>query len=274
MNKSIDKTKLFRLLSLGLLIAALAACDNPKEIDAASNPKEIDAAKFDARTLTCNAYFQIALNGLENSPYIGTVITPQMIETARKDRDDYIYFVMRKEGVIEKSMDDAQREKNAKTFVQLAAPVLDDLIKQFNASKDSMPSDMCMHYLFELEGKEPATSKTTLAPSGPAALEEPAPEVELTSEVSPAVVGNTPFAPSFDCTKATTGSERLICSDRELSKLDVDLSQAYSNAKEKAADKAILKQQQMAWLKSSLRACSDKPCMVNSYQKRIAELVN
>lgn len=89
-----------------------------------------------------------------------------------------------------------------------------------------------------------------------------------------ATADTTPFAPSFDCSKATMGSERLICSDRELSKLDVDLSQSYSHAKDKSADKAKLKQQQMEWLKLSLRACSDKPCMVSSYQKRISELSN
>jgi uncharacterized protein len=43
-----------------------------------------------------------------------------------------------------------------------------------------------------------------------------------------AAADNTPFAPSFDCAKASNAQEKLVCSDRELAKLDVALSQAYS----------------------------------------------
>jgi len=64
----------------------------------------------------------------------------------------------------------------------------------------------------------------------------------------------------------------LVCGDRELAKLDVDLSQAYARAREKSADKDKLKKEQMEWIKFSLRACSDKNCLVGSYQKRISEL--
>jgi len=101
----------------------------------------------------------------------------------------------------------------------------------------------------------------------------PAPAPTLAPAPSPApVADNSPFTPSFDCTKASNGQEKMVCADRALSKLDVDLSQAYAKAKEKAADKDKLKKEQLEWIKFSLRACSDKTCLLGAYQKRIAEL--
>jgi uncharacterized protein len=64
----------------------------------------------------------------------------------------------------------------------------------------------------------------------------------------------------------------MVCGDRALSKLDVDLSQAYAKAKENTVDKDKLKKEQLEWIKFSLRACSDKNCLLGAYQKRISEL--
>lgn len=110
----------------------------------------------------------------------------------------------------------------------------------------------------------------TLAVSAPAVI---APAPAPTPEPAPAPkVDTSAFAPSFDCAKAGTGPERLICSDRELSKLDVDLSQAYSKAREKSADKNKLKSEQLEWFKRSRNACSDKSCMETAYKQRISDL--
>ena len=86
------------------------------------------------------------------------------------------------------------------------------------------------------------------------------------------VVDDSPFSPSFDCNRASNGVERLICSDRELSKLDVELNQIYSEARVTAPDKEKLKSDQIAWIESSRNACSDKICMVNAYKQRITEI--
>lgn len=86
-----------------------------------------------------------------------------------------------------------------------------------------------------------------------------------------AVVDTSPFAPSFDCSKASNGAERLICGDRELSKLDVELSERYMKARNSGKDRNKLKSEQLAWLKSSRNACSDITCMSNAYKQRIAE---
>lgn len=95
----------------------------------------------------------------------------------------------------------------------------------------------------------------------------------LAKKTAPAKVEDTsPFSPSFDCQKASSGPERLICSDRELSKLDVELSQSYMKARDKAEDKKTLRSQQLAWMKSRRNACSDKACMAQAYKDRIAQL--
>ena len=119
----------------------------------------------------------------------------------------------------------------------------------------------------------PAVSAPVLAPASAASAPAPAPAPVVASVPAPvAAIDNSPFAPSFDCAKASNGQEKLVCSDRELSKLDVDLSQAYTKAKDKTADKDKLKKEQLEWIKFSLRACSDKTCLVGAYQKRMSEL--
>jgi uncharacterized protein len=85
-------------------------------------------------------------------------------------------------------------------------------------------------------------------------------------------VDNNPFAPSFDCTKASSSQERMICGDRELSKLDVQMAGAYADARQKSTDANALKAEQKQWLKNTQRSCSDKACLVGAYTSRIAEL--
>ncbi len=78
-------------------------------------------------------------------------------------------------------------------------------------------------------------------------------------------------AASFDCSKATTKIERMICDNPELSKLDEDLGLVYGEALEKASDPAVLKNEQLQWLKER-NACGDADCAGFSYKERIAYL--
>lgn len=80
------------------------------------------------------------------------------------------------------------------------------------------------------------------------------------------------FAPSFDCAKVSTGAERLICNNQQLSSADVKLAQVYQAKRERVADKEQLKSEQIAWRRTVRDACSDVNCMINAYQQRIAEL--
>ncbi len=80
------------------------------------------------------------------------------------------------------------------------------------------------------------------------------------------------WAPSFDCAKASTGPERLICSNKELSAADVALAQAYRDARNASNDKAWLSEQQSTWRKTVRDAALDVQCMLNAYEQRSAEL--
>jgi len=80
------------------------------------------------------------------------------------------------------------------------------------------------------------------------------------------------FSPSSDCEKVRTGSERLICSSKELSVADVKLAQAYKSAANVSTDKSTLKSEQNAWRKNERDACSDIECMLAAYQNRLMQL--
>ncbi|MGZ5050953.1 MAG: lysozyme inhibitor LprI family protein [Methylobacter sp.] len=76
---------------------------------------------------------------------------------------------------------------------------------------------------------------------------------------------------SFDCVKATTKVENLICTSAELSNLDDDLNSTYKNAlrDEKQADS--IQQAQKQWMKERNR-CSDAVCVKHVYELRIQAL--
>ncbi len=85
------------------------------------------------------------------------------------------------------------------------------------------------------------------------------------------LVANTSCAASFDCEKATTKVEKMICADSELSKLDEDLSAAYSKVLKESSDASTLKQQQRDWLKER-NGCEDSACVKHAYEARVSLL--
>jgi uncharacterized protein YecT (DUF1311 family) len=77
-------------------------------------------------------------------------------------------------------------------------------------------------------------------------------------------------AASFDCAKAGTKVEKLICANDELSKLDEALAAAYADAL-KSTDPDSLKAEQKAWLKVR-NACTDTTCVRQTYEARLVVL--
>lgn len=80
------------------------------------------------------------------------------------------------------------------------------------------------------------------------------------------------FAASFDCEKAASKIEKLICSDDELSQLDESLSEAYLQALERANIKQQIIESQREWLKYERNLCQTVECMKKAYVTRINEL--
>ncbi len=69
---------------------------------------------------------------------------------------------------------------------------------------------------------------------------------------------------SFDCEKAKSHSEKLICSHIKLSKLDEHLARAYREAR-KFPNKTHLKKEQIQCLKDNRDSCQDTACMIQAY---------
>jgi|GEM_PF-1964391 len=79
-------------------------------------------------------------------------------------------------------------------------------------------------------------------------------------------------AASFDCGKAASEVEKLICSDDELSKLDDSLSKAYLQALKRADIKEQTIRSQRQWLKNERNTCQNAECIRKAYETRIKEL--
>ncbi|WP_130471465.1 lysozyme inhibitor LprI family protein [Candidatus Magnetaquicoccus inordinatus] len=76
---------------------------------------------------------------------------------------------------------------------------------------------------------------------------------------------------SFDCGKAQTGIEKLICSDSKLAAADLALGERYSQVRRAAADKEAVQRQQMQWLKQVRNQCSSVQCLLQVYEQRLQE---
>lgn len=80
------------------------------------------------------------------------------------------------------------------------------------------------------------------------------------------------FAASFDCRKAATAVEKLVCSSNELRVLDVRLYEAYQRAQRLASDIGLIRTEQRRWLKESRNRCNTVSCLMQVYETRVSQL--
>lgn len=76
---------------------------------------------------------------------------------------------------------------------------------------------------------------------------------------------------SFDCAKASTKIEKLICDNAELSKLDEELNTAYNTVLQAEKQAASIRQNQKQWIKER-NSCSSILCIRDTYKTRITQL--
>ena len=79
------------------------------------------------------------------------------------------------------------------------------------------------------------------------------------------------YAASFDCKKAYSPTEKMVCDSSTLSNLDNQMAALYSKAKSEATDADALRQIQLAWIVKT-RGCRDEFCLEQLYKQRIGEL--
>lgn len=101
------------------------------------------------------------------------------------------------------------------------------------------------------------------------------PEVEYVTPPTTAevpAVEQTSVQPSFDCNKASTKVEKLICSASDVAAADVQLSQLYKQLIANSPDAEAIIADQKVWMKSVRGACADVQCLNLAYQLRIQQL--
>ena len=81
-------------------------------------------------------------------------------------------------------------------------------------------------------------------------------------------------AASFDCDRARTRVERLVCGRAHLSELDERLDAAFTEAKKglPSAEANGVIQEQIQWLRRNRNRCSDEACLEKAYTARLNEL--
>lgn len=82
-------------------------------------------------------------------------------------------------------------------------------------------------------------------------------------------------AASFDCGKATTTVEKMICVDAGLSRLDEELNRVYKEALKRSPEPEELKRNQKEWLKYWQSRCeTDEECVQYQWKYQIERLSN
>ncbi|MEJ6021081.1 lysozyme inhibitor LprI family protein [Ramlibacter sp. PS4R-6] len=120
----------------------------------------------------------------------------------------------------------------------------------------------------------PAPPAKAKAPAAPVA---PVPAVAHNNDTR--VLGSAPAPaarprPSFDCTRALSRTERLICADAQLSQLDSELGRLYAQAKAGAPDMGDFRRRSDAEWQRREQSCRDRGCLVDWYATRRAQLLD
>ncbi|MGF6346530.1 lysozyme inhibitor LprI family protein [Variovorax sp. W2I14] len=81
------------------------------------------------------------------------------------------------------------------------------------------------------------------------------------------------FAAGLECSRAATGTEKAICADENLRKLDVQLSTVYSRlAAAQPGQRGELRRAQLDWLKTRDRCGTDTGCIATRHEERLTAL--
>ena len=80
------------------------------------------------------------------------------------------------------------------------------------------------------------------------------------------------YAASFDCRKASTVVEIMICGNQTLSGLDDQMFLTYKSLLSQATSPYLIKQDQIQWLSSKRNLCQNIPCLDQEYRSRISAL--
>jgi uncharacterized protein len=111
--------------------------------------------------------------------------------------------------------------------------------------------------------------------SNRAALTQQGLSMAASANASVPVEQNTPaIKTSFDCAKARSDAEHLICNDTELAAADVELANLLASAKVTVTDQAAFKEHARVQWNYRERNCHDRDCLVQWYATQRQWLTN
>jgi uncharacterized protein YecT (DUF1311 family) len=116
-----------------------------------------------------------------------------------------------------------------------------------------------------------AVVETSVAAATPAMTSAPS-----TSEPAPPAASNEEAAgasgPSFDCTRASTIVERLICADSDLARADRSLNEVYRAVASGQSDTSELRREMNTWRRTERDTCASAACVLSAYTSKTEAL--
>jgi uncharacterized protein len=180
----------------------------------------------------------------------------------------------------------AKMPVEGKSIIDLVREVREDV--EAMAARMSPPHEQRPAYYDELAGNfffvsaSNFSSSQGVAPQIPAPLRpaQPQPLPNLPTPVTnnpPVIQPTAPVfsQPSFDCSRARQVDEQAICNNASLSALDRTLSKIYYDYADtlQPADRAVLRREEEGWVVSRRNCGGSVPCIAQSYNSRIAVLL-
>lgn len=80
--------------------------------------------------------------------------------------------------------------------------------------------------------------------------------------------------PGFDCEKASTSVELLICGSPSLSAIDAEMAQVFSKRRAESPERERIIEEQREWLTNVRSRCENEECLEAAYRDRLAHLSN
>jgi uncharacterized protein YecT (DUF1311 family) len=130
------------------------------------------------------------------------------------------------------------------------------------------------------DAKKPAEAERTAAAEAAKPESRPAPQEGERVATAPAVRTEPEqprrearrTSPSFDCSKARSTTEKLICADEDLARQDRELGRIHDRARRNAADRDAFERASDAEWARREATCQDRECLQRWYAQRRAEL--
>ncbi|MGF6965737.1 uncharacterized protein OKW43_002765 [Paraburkholderia sp. WC7.3g] len=144
-------------------------------------------------------------------------------------------------------------------------------VDAFNASVNFYNA-RCSNYRYRTSDLEGVRAEVE---SNRAALRQQGLSMAASANASVPVEQNTPaIKTSFDCAKARSDAERLICNDAELAAANVELANLFASAKATVTDQDAFKEHAREQWNYRERNCHDRDCLVQWYATQRQWLTN